>query len=172
MLECREEAPLSHYYLLQSVLLKWRIDISRAQPGLSHASVCAMMEWRAERNSEHYTNPALSFSHEAAACRMSSTTVKIVAANSQRATCVHPNRECSTLRDRRNDWCLCGCMSVCVCRGVQVCACWDYWKVVDMLYASGHVKWHSVCHTAKWEWLTFILARECLVLNISAEELF
>ncbi len=69
-------------------------------------------------------------------------------------------------------WCLCGCMSVCVCGGVQVWACWEYWKVLDMLYASGHVKWHSVCHTAKWEWLTFILARECLVLHISAEELF
>lgn len=65
-----------------------------------------------------------------------------------------------------------GMIGVCVCRGVQVWACWDYWKVLDMLYASGHVKWHSVCHIAKWEWLTFILARECLVLHISAEELF
>lgn len=53
----------------------------------------------------------------------------------------------------------------------EVCDFKDYREFLDMLllYVSGHVKWHSVCHTARWEWMTFILVR---VLHISAEELF
>lgn len=61
-----------------------------------------MMECRTGRNSEHYTNPAQFFSHEAAARRVSSTAAEIVVANSQRATCVHPNRECSALQGSKD----------------------------------------------------------------------